>query len=186
MIKNEKPCTARTQPYAELTKTEYGARIRTWLHNVAHNQIDQKGALYDILHGQLPTSEQLSVLRHVAARVLKEFAADKVDSSTKCQATLKPNVDDYEPVKGLIHGTPGTGKSVVIKLLRLFFEEALGWEHGEEFICVAFQNRMAAAVKGMTLHASAMLQRPKSSTDKSQPPDIMHMYTQNENLAGFW
>ena len=63
--------------------------------------MEQKGALYDILQGQLPTSEQLSVLTHVATRVLKEFAADKMDSSTKRQTTLKLNLDDCEPVKGL-------------------------------------------------------------------------------------
>ena len=50
-----------------------------------------------------------------------------------------------EPLRGLIHGLPGTGKSKVILFMRRFFEEALGWEYGVDFIFVAFQNASMSA-----------------------------------------
>ena len=44
---------------------------------------------------------------------------------------------EEEPLRGFIHGKPGTGKSRVILWIRRFFVEALGWEHGVEFVFVA-------------------------------------------------
>ena len=83
----------------------------------------------------------------------------------------------------MIHGLPGTGKSVVIKWLRSFFENALGWSHGAEFICVAFQNRMAAAIGGTTLHTSADLPRPGENRDRALGhADVDHLYMKNANL----
>ncbi len=51
-----------------------------------------------------------------------------------------------EPLRGLVHGLPWTGRSKVILFIRRFFEEALGWTYGEEFIFVAFQNHVAHAM----------------------------------------
>ena len=31
-------------------------------------------------------------------------------------------------------------------------EDGLGWEHGVQFVCLAFQNAMAAQINGSTLH----------------------------------
>ena len=31
-------------------------------------------------------------------------------------------------------------------------EEGLGWEHGVQFVCLAFQNAMAAQINGHTVH----------------------------------
>ena len=52
----------------------------------------------------------------------------------------------------MIHGFPGTGKSRVISWMRKLMEEGLGWEHGVQFVCLAFQNAMAAQINGNTLH----------------------------------
>ena len=57
-----------------------------------------------------------------------------------------------EPLFDLIHGVPGAGKSKLIGWLRQFFEEVLGWRHGVQFVCLAFQNVMAALVSGFTVH----------------------------------
>ena len=57
------------------------------------------------------------------------------------------------PLLGFCHGSPGTGKSRVIKWVTRMFVEALGWQHEEEFLCVGFQNRVAHAMGGNTLHA---------------------------------
>ena len=59
-----------------------------------------------------------------------------------------------EPLRGFVHGSPGTGKSNLISWLRRMFEEALAWQHEEEFLCVAFQNRVAHVMGGITLRSS--------------------------------
>ena len=56
-----------------------------------------------------------------------------------------------EPRSDVLHGPPGTGKSLVLALLRELFE-LLGWTHGTQFIYVAFLNSVAAACGGETVH----------------------------------
>ena len=51
----------------------------------------------------------------------------------------------------LLHGLPGTGKSHAIKWVRECFE-IIGWTHGVQFVCLAFQNAMAAHIDGFTIH----------------------------------
>ena len=51
-----------------------------------------------------------------------------------------------------MHGLPGTGTSAVIAWIIRMFEEARGYTNGVEFVCVAFQNRVAHTMKGSTLH----------------------------------
>ena len=57
-----------------------------------------------------------------------------------------------EPLLDLIHGFPGTGKSRVIAWMRMLMEDGLGWVHGVQFVCLAFQNAMAAQINGFTVH----------------------------------
>ena len=58
-----------------------------------------------------------------------------------------------EPLRMLIQGLPGAGKSQVIAWIRKLFEEVLGWRHGREFVCLASMNTMAALIGGFTIHA---------------------------------
>ena len=75
---------------------------------------------------------------------------------------------------------PGTGKSRVIKWICTMSTEALGWEHGVQYICVAFQNKVAAAICGMTLHTAADLPRPgEDSSRKLNVSDVDNLYIQN-------
>ena len=46
----------------------------------------------------------------------------------------------------------GTGKSRVIAWMREIMETGMGWTHGVQFVFLAFQNVMAAAISGLTLH----------------------------------
>ena len=65
----------------------------------------------------------------------------------------------------------------------VFVEECLGWKHGEQFICVAFQNRMAAAIGGVTLHSGADLPRPGENRDrKLSHSEIDNLFIQNSSL----
>ena len=53
-----------------------------------------------------------------------------------------------------MHGLPGTGKSRVIKWVIRMFTEARDFTNGVEFVCVAFQNRVAHTMHGATLHSA--------------------------------
>ena len=98
-------------------------------------------------------------MERVRQRVLREFDETKLgdDLPEEVRAVIhKPE----EPLRGLIHGLPGTGKSKVIEWICRLFEGALNWKNGDQFICVAFQNRMATAINGSTLHNAGDLPRP--------------------------
>ena len=57
-----------------------------------------------------------------------------------------------EPLLDLAHGFPSTGASAVIVWMRRLMEDGLGWKHGVQFVCRAFQNAMAAQINGFTVH----------------------------------
>ena len=67
-------------------------------------------------------------------------------------ATAKDKVDADEPLRWLLHGGPGTGKSHVIKLVVELFERVLGWSMGVHFQVVAFQSVVAQLLGGDTIH----------------------------------
>ena len=58
-----------------------------------------------------------------------------------------------EPLRIVLHGVPGAGKSEVLQWLRCFFEDICGWNHGVEFAYLASQNSMAALIDGFTFHS---------------------------------
>ena len=167
----QSPFKTGTEPYAHLSVINYEARLQSWLDKVPREK-------------EPPNSEQMIVLRKVRDRLVLEFALNKED------ADVPPHIHETcygenaaEPLRGLIHGLPGTGKSRVLKWITRMFIEALGWEHGKEFICVAFQNRMAAAIQGTTLHTAANLPRPGQDEDRSLThSDVDHLFTQNQCL----
>jgi hypothetical protein len=127
------PFANKTQPYVHLSVVNYGKRLCTWLHNV-------------MLEAEAPTTEQLGVLRRVSDRVLVEFRLEK-------EGILLPKdhpdrLAAERPLLGFCHGCPGTGKSRVITWIHRMFKEAPGWKHEDEFMFVAFQNRVAHAMGG--------------------------------------
>ena len=88
-----------------------------------------------------------------------------------------------EPFRGCCHGLPGTGKSRVIKWIIRMFREALNWEHAVEFQCVAFQNTVAAAMEGLTLHSSGDIQVGNNSDARRlEHTDIDVLYSRNQSL----
>ena len=88
-----------------------------------------------------------------------------------------------EPLRGCCHGLPGTGKSRVIKWIIRMFKEALNWTHGAEFQCVAFQNTVAAAMEGFTLHSSGDIQiGGVSDARRLEHTDIDTLYSRNQSL----
>ena len=57
-----------------------------------------------------------------------------------------------EPLLDLVHGFPGTGKRRVITWMRQLMEDGLGWINGRQFVCLVFQNAMAAQINGFAIH----------------------------------
>ena len=79
-----------------------------------------------------------------------------------------PEREPEEPLLGLVHGPPGMGKARAFPWIRRLFEESLGWVCGEEFLYVAFQNRMAAAIGRISLHTGADIPRPGENRDRKK------------------
>ena len=63
------------------------------------------------------------------------------------------------------------------------FVDVLNWKHGVEFQCVAFQNTVAAAMGGFTLHSSGDIQIGGTSEAKRlDHTDIDVLYSRNQCL----
>ena len=90
-----------------------------------------------------PNRKQQDFLEHFVRRLKVEWLEEQ-------QGNV--NSTPEEPLLDVVHGLPGTGKSAVIGWMRTLMEDGLGWEHGVQFICLAFQNAMAAQINGFTVH----------------------------------
>ena len=100
--------------------------------------------LASIMNGsKRPNKKQRELLEHFVGRL-------KVEWLEKKQGNV--NQSTGEPLLDVVHGFPGTGKSAVIGWMRQLMEEGLGWEHSVQFVCLAFQNAMAAQINGHTVH----------------------------------
>ena len=129
---------------------------------------------------ETPTCEQLEILTAIADRVLMEFRVDTLGLHLKKN---DPNRENQErPMLGFVHGSPGTGKSRVIKWIRRLFIEALEWKHGDEFLFVAFQNRVAHAMEGTTIHAGGDIGVGGARSMRLEHTDVDVLYTRNQLL----
>ena len=121
-----------------------------------------------------PNEEQYAVLTHVAKRVEQEWFEERAGTM---------EASNEEPLFDLVHGLPGTGKSRVIAWIRELFIDVLGWTHGNQFVCLAFQNTMAANIGGSTIHHWAEI--PICETDaqrRAAPRDIGAVFLRCQNL----
>ena len=64
------------------------------------------------------------------------------------------NVGSSEPLRMLVGGGPGVGKSYVCKAMQSLFD-ALGWCHTVEYLFAAQQASVANQIRGTTLHRGA-------------------------------
>ena len=58
-----------------------------------------------------------------------------------------------EPLRCILHGIPGAGKSEVLQWLRTLFEDICSWTHGTEFAYLTSMNSMAELINGQTWHS---------------------------------
>ena len=126
-----RPYAGATAPRASCYSTTAHIGINEWIHTI-QDDADAR-----------PNAEQLALLKHIVQRIQVEISEER--AGTKAATT-------HEPIFDLVHGIPGAGKSKVISWLRELFEQVIGWSHGVQFVCLAFQNSMAAHIDGQTIH----------------------------------
>ena len=119
-----------------------------------------------------PNAEQEKVLRRLLARVLEESRLEQTDAKAQSKA---------EPLRDLVHGCPGTGKSAMTAWIRDLFENVLGWEHGVQFVFLSFQNTMAADINGFTIHHWAGID-PTAADGSTTTKDNHKMSNKCQNL----
>ena len=125
------PYSKNRLPSATLYPMRSAELLTTWLEQLQ-------------LRAERPTAEQLLVLQAIVGRITAEAAAEQ-SAKRRLRSTSEPLFD-------MAHGQPGCGKSRLIGWIREVFEEVLGWQHGVHFVCLAFQNTMAAQIAGETIH----------------------------------
>ena len=157
------PFQRKTLPYLSLSFRDYGRRIDNWFTKLR-------------AEAMTPASEDLTILRAVTQRILVEFQLEGCD----LPKMRKHRQAMEEPMRGFIHGPPGTGKSRLIHWITRFFREALGGQHGMQFLCVAFQNRVAHAMGGVTLQSGGDVS--VCGGDKSlSHTDVDVLFTRNQD-----
>ena len=110
--------------------------------------------------GRLVTNvAQYQAVEKVAQRVMQELRAGPGASEE----------DFGEPLRWLVHGGPGTGKSKhVLAIVKELFEEVLKWDMGVEFQMVALQAVMADILGGDTIHHALGISVHKSPGKRKQ------------------
>jgi hypothetical protein len=166
--KRPRPFENRTKSSTARTTLHYASRLHKWMQQTAIQQ-------------EPPNEQQWEVLRHVRDRLITE---EKIRNEHPViwKQHLGAKVGDtrQKAIRGLVHGLPGTGKSKVIHWIRHMFMEAMNWEHGVEFVCVAYQNRVAYAMHGATLHAAGDITMDPRL--KLQHTDIERLFIRNQAL----
>ena len=125
-----RPYSTGRVPTAELFGSVDAASMHRWLASLSAEE-------------EPPTDEQRRFLEAVIDRIEVEAAAEQAN---------RKEAGREDPLFDVVHGVPGAGKSKLIGWLRDLFEKELHWTHGVEFVCLAFQNAMAALIGGFTVH----------------------------------
>ena len=123
-----------------------------------------------------PSPEQVLFLNTVIQRCLQERVEEQADAASRS-----------EPVRCVLHGVPGAGKSQTLQWLRAFFEDVCGFRHGVEFVYLAAQNTQAAHIKGFTLHSFGGVEIPGRGGRSRKEKEWVHkdqnkLYTRYEQL----
>ena len=125
------PFSKNRRPSASLHPLNSADLLEKWLEQLQNR-------------AEPPTAQQILVLRTIVERITAEAATE--------QHRTSPTSATTEPLFDIVHGQARCGQSRVIAWIREAFETVLGWEHGVQFVCLAFQKRMAAQIAGETIH----------------------------------
>jgi hypothetical protein len=118
------PFANATSATSSVTVVDYRQRFDTWFRELRQEN-------------ETPNKEQLLILTAVRDRILAEIEVQFASSDYYISDNRKCKRDNplHEPLHGLTHGFPGTGKSRVIKWIIRIFQEVMDWKHGREFAC---------------------------------------------------
>ena len=97
-----KPFVGATRPSAYSKAIDYKARLEMWFRQLAAEE-------------DSPNEEQLGLLRIVHDRLLIEIRLEKLSGLKRKHQPQAYDTREEEPLRALVHGLPGTGKSRVIK-----------------------------------------------------------------------
>ena len=111
------PFAGRTKPFTHLSMKDYSSLLTTWFHKLSNEKV-------------APTSQQLEVLHKTKDRILLALRLEK--EGILLAKSHPERAAAEEPLRGFVHGSPGTGKSKLINWIRRMFEEALAWKHEED------------------------------------------------------
>ena len=132
------PYSGKTVPRATLYPATTSQDIDTWLKELASRKELR------------PTQKQMEFLKALCDRIKTE--AQEESTATVRSDRGRQRGREREPMFDMIHGVPGCGKSQLIAWTQELFVNVLHWEHGVQFVCIAFQNAMAAHIDGFTIH----------------------------------
>ena len=126
------------------------ADVKMWLTGIK-SKTGHDGRLY-------LNTKQYEMVSIVAERVMAEL-----DENANHEERTS------EPLRWLLHGGPGTGKSHVIKVIKKdLFEQVLHWDMGVQFQIVALQAVMAEILGGDTIHHALGIPAFKRGTAPSE------------------
>ena len=105
------------------------------------------------LEAWLGQQEGLAAEQHEFLRVVVEQLCKGLPRKQRVRGKQPVRGCPGEPLRWLLHGRPGVGKSFVLGKLRELFEMVMGWQAGVQFAFVALQVSNAAQHEGQTCHS---------------------------------
>ena len=134
----------------QLMKAARGGNLQPTLHGASGTLTPHVSSAPALTHAMIDNAYEIcaqklnkgqrTILHMVAVRVKEELEDE-----------LQESVGKSEPLRWMVHGEPGTGKSWVYHVLSQFFD-MLGFVKDVHYAFAAFQGRMARAIGGTTLH----------------------------------
>ena len=122
------------------------ASLQTTRHDWGKAHVIWRTSTYEREEGKpkiIPNEQQRQVLELLHETCVREEA----------QLQLGPVPIWESPLRHLVHGLPGSGKSELLRWIRSYFEDVWKWTYGEEFAFLAPLNSMASNIGGSTIHS---------------------------------
>ena len=147
-------------PHVDISYASFDSdAAQAWLH-----QLQQTTDM------PVPNQEQTECLQAIIARCTLEAQEQTLEAPHRT-----------EPLRAIVHGVPGAGKSQTLHWIRAFFQTICKWTHLHEYAFVAPQNTQAALIDGVTLHSFADI-KVKNPANKQSKPSGVHQFVKFQHL----
>jgi len=114
------------------------------------------------------TTQQVEVLEKIAKRVIMEQNQSSTHKQQNDTYDFK-NTELKHPLRWLVHGGPGVGKSYVIACIKEMFTQTMQWTQGVEFEITSLQASVADQLGGDTIHHALGIQ-PFNKAEEANSP----------------